>query len=93
MRPGHLNVQSITQQDDKLLFVERTLALPSGEGGRAPARPGEVSWVKAYQQPTFDTPSGGAKGTLQTTIYRDVIGKLIRITYIELSTSSSIRII
>ena len=41
----------------KLLFVERTLALPSGEGGRAPARSGEVSSVKAYQQPTFDTPS------------------------------------
>ena len=50
-------VNSSAWQSGKLLFVERTLALPSGEGGRAPARSGEVSSVKAYQQPTFDTPS------------------------------------
>ena len=44
-------------QFGKMLFVERILALPSGEGGRAQARPGEVSSVNAYPQRTFDTPS------------------------------------
>ena len=53
----YYKIVGLTQQSGKLLFVERTLALPSGEGGRAPARSGEVSPTKEYSQRTFDTPS------------------------------------